>query len=157
MSRLIELATQSDVKAVQRCVDEAYEFSVERIGNKPAPMLDDYGHLITQQRVWLAFIDTEMAGLIVLWAKDDHMYVDNIAVTPSMQGNGVGSMLLDHAEALAWEHCLTEIRLYTNETMTENMAYYPRRGFVETHRAEQNGYNRIFYSRTVQAIDGGDR
>ena len=39
----------------------------------------------------------------------------------------------------------SEVRLYTNEVMTENLAYYPRRGYVETHRDEVNGFHRVFF------------
>ena len=147
---MIYLGAPSDVEAVQQCVADAYDLYVERIGKKPAPMLDDYSKLISQQRVWLAKVDGETAGLIVLWPQHDHMYVDNIAVSPVMQGKGVGATLLAHADTLARRQGLTEIRLYTNETMTENISYYPRRGFFETHRSEQDGYNRIFFSRTVR-------
>jgi hypothetical protein len=31
---------------------------------------------------------------------------------------------------------------YTNEAMTENLAYYARHGYAETHRAEHNGFHR---------------
>jgi hypothetical protein len=44
---------------------------------------------------------------------------------------------------------LPEIRLYTNEAMTENLGYYPRRGYRETHRATQNGYRRVFFSKVL--------
>ena len=40
-----------------------------------------------------------------------------------------------------------EIRLYTNAKMTENIRYYPRRGFRETHRACDAGYQRVYFSR----------
>jgi hypothetical protein len=44
---------------------------------------------------------------------------------------------------------LPEIRLYTNEAMTENLAYYPRRGYTETHRAAEDGFNRVFFRKPV--------
>lgn len=44
---------------------------------------------------------------------------------------------------------LSEIRLYTNEAMTENLAYYPRHGYAETHRAEQDGFQRIFFRKRL--------
>jgi hypothetical protein len=44
---------------------------------------------------------------------------------------------------------LPEIRLYTNEAMTENLDYYPRRGYRETHRATQDGYQRVFFSKAL--------
>lgn len=36
-----------------------------------------------------------------------------------------------------------------NEAMTENIDYYPRRGFVETHRATDAGYYRVYVTRPV--------
>ena len=42
-----------------------------------------------------------------------------------------------------------EIRLYTNEVMTENLSYYPNQGFTETHRAMDAGYHRVYFSRPV--------
>jgi hypothetical protein len=42
-----------------------------------------------------------------------------------------------------------EIRLYINEAMTENLAYYRRRSYTETHRAEQDGFRRVFFRKPV--------
>ena len=148
---MIRLATGPDVDAVSECVAASYQMYVSRIGKKPAPMLDDYSALIEAGSVWVLPMDQTIAGLIVLWPLEGHLYVDNIAVRPERQGEGIGSQLLDHADTLARQQNLSEIRLYTNEAMTENVSYYPKRGFFETHRAEQNGYQRIFYRRTVPA------
>ena len=41
------------------------------------------------------------------------------------------------------------IRGYTNEAMTENLAHSPRRGFVEPHRANDAGYDRVFFRRRL--------
>jgi hypothetical protein len=41
-------------------------------------------------------------------------------------------------------------RLYTNAAMTENLAYYPRRGYIETHRAAQDGFHRVFFRKPVR-------
>ena len=84
-----------------------------------------------------------------MWAKPGHWYVDNIAVDPGRQGSGIGSMLLHEAERQARSAGFDEIRLYTNEAMVANQEYYPRRGYVETHRAVDRGYRRIFYTRTL--------
>ena len=40
-----------------------------------------------------------------------------------------------------------EVRLFTNARMTENLAYYPRQGYVETHRDEVNGFHRVFFAK----------
>ena len=60
----------------------------------------------------------------------------------------MGSRLLQLAEELARTHGLREVHLYTNEAMTENLDYYPRRGYHETHRAEQDGFSRVFFAKT---------
>ncbi|WP_229837150.1 hypothetical protein, partial [Dactylosporangium sucinum] len=44
------------------------------------------------------------------------------------------------------------MRLYTNEAMTEDLAYYSRRRYVETHRAEQDGLRRVFFRKVVNAL-----
>jgi hypothetical protein len=44
---------------------------------------------------------------------------------------------------------LPEIRLYTNEAMTENLGYYPRRGYTETHRARDEGVSRVFFRKAL--------
>ena len=48
---------------------------------------------------------------------------------------GSAQRLLDLAEQQADCLGLPEVRLYTNESMTENLAFYSRRGYRETHRA----------------------
>jgi hypothetical protein len=41
------------------------------------------------------------------------------------------------------------VRLYTHAAMTENHTYYRRHGYQETHRASQHGYDRVYFSKTV--------
>jgi hypothetical protein len=33
--------------------------------------------------------------------------------------------------------------------MTENLAYYPRRGYVETHRTVADGFSRVYFSKRL--------
>lgn len=142
-------ATATDEPAIAACVDAAYEGYIAAMGRTPAPMLDDYQRLIEQGLVSIAERAGQLLGLIVMWSKGDHLYVDNIAVHPTAQGLGAGSRLLTLAEQQATAGGLTEIRLYTNEVMASNIDFYLRRGFVETHRAVDDGYRRIYFSRRL--------
>ena len=72
-----------------------------------------------------------------------------MAVTDAARGLGLGALLLDAASAEARTLGLPELRLHTNVAMTENLTWYPRRGFEETHRETQDGYDRVFYRRPV--------
>ena len=52
--------------------------------------------------------------------------------------------LVAFAESEARRRGYDEIRLYTHVVMADNVAYYERLGWEETHRGEQAGYQRIF-------------
>jgi predicted N-acetyltransferase YhbS len=88
--------------------------------------------------------ESTLIGLIVLVPARDHLLLENIAVRPGWQGRGVGHRLMRFAEHEAIRLGLPAVVLYTNELMTENLKYYGRRGYVETHRAEQGGFRRVF-------------
>jgi ribosomal protein S18 acetylase RimI-like enzyme len=130
----------------------AYSHYIPRIGRPPAPMTTDYDKAVREDEVWVAAAGGAISGMIVLTRQPDHLLVQNLAVAPSAQGRGVGSRLLSLAEERAREYGVPELRLYTNEAMTENIAYYPRRGYTETHRDEQHGFRRVFFTKPVQAL-----
>ncbi|MEY2554654.1 MAG: hypothetical protein QOC57_2514, partial [Ilumatobacteraceae bacterium] len=96
-----------------------------------------------------AVAEDSIVGVLVMWPEADHLYVDNVAVLPGSQGLGIGTMLLDAADTTARNKGIDEIRLYTNEAMTANLSYYPRRGYIETHRADADGYQRVYFSRRL--------
>ncbi|MGZ4806226.1 MAG: GNAT family N-acetyltransferase [Ilumatobacteraceae bacterium] len=145
----VRAADHTDLAGVVACVNAAYEGYVAAIGRKPAPMVADYAQLIDDGWVQVAVSGDEVLGVIVMWPEQDHLYVDNVAVLPEAQGRGVGSALLQVADITARESDRVEIRLYTNAAMTANLDYYPRRGYIETHRANEAGYNRVYFSKTV--------
>ena len=88
-------------------------------------------------------------AVLVLIDEPDALLLDNLAVDPSAQGHGYGGRLADFAESEASRRGYAEIKLYTHETMTENVAYYAKRDYRETGRGEQAGYARIFMHKTL--------
>ncbi|MGH3097495.1 MAG: GNAT family N-acetyltransferase [Streptosporangiales bacterium] len=109
----------------------------------------DYRSLIEAGQVWVADQGGLLVGLLVLEFERDYLLLDNVAVAPNAQGTGVGAQLLDFTDEQARDHDLSEVRLYTNEAMIENIAYYPRHGFVETHRAADHGYRRVYFTKSL--------
>ena len=144
MSMALRPARAADLPAVQALVARAYGHYVARIGKPPGPMLDDYAARIAEGAVSVLEEDGRLVGLLVLLPEADHLLLDNLAVDPAAQGRGHGRRLVAAAEAEAGRLGLPELRLYTHELMTENLAMYRRLGFVETHRAEQAGFARVF-------------
>ncbi len=137
-------ATRSDLRDVEEIVRTAYAHYVPRIGREPGPMLDDYGALIAEGRVQVAEREGIVQGVLVLIPQDDAMLLDNVAVAPVAKGSGLGRSLLMFAERAARAAGYALIRLYTHETMTENIGLYSRIGYSETHRTDEKGFRRVY-------------
>jgi ribosomal protein S18 acetylase RimI-like enzyme len=147
---VIRHAQPEDRAAVEAIVRDAYSIYIPRIGKPPGPMLDDYEKLIADGAVnVLVEDDGGIAAIIVLLSKPDHLLLDNIAVSPNHQGQGLGRQLIGFAEAEARRLGFAELRLYTHERMTENIALYARLGFVETGRGHEAGYDRVFMTKPL--------
>ncbi|KAF2391246.1 GNAT family N-acetyltransferase [Pseudomonas frederiksbergensis] len=149
MSLLIRPATLEDIAQIEAIVEAAYSPYIERIGRKPAPMLDDYASQVLARRVHVLADEQALSGLVVLIDTEEYLLLDNIAVSPTVTGQGLGRQLLEFAERHAREAGYPTIRLYTNEAMSENIALYTRRGYVETHRVEENGLRRVHMSKVL--------
>lgn len=144
-------ATPDDVEGIHRLVEAAFGGYMDRIGREPAPMTADYATLVDAERVWVIDGAAEIVAVLVTQACSDHLLLDVLAVAPTAQGAGHGGTLLRRADQDARDQGLPEIRLCTNEAMTENLEFYPRRGFHETGRGIQNGFHRVFFAKAVDA------
>jgi ribosomal protein S18 acetylase RimI-like enzyme len=140
----IRAATTVDVPAIANIVDQAYRHYIARIGKPPAPMLDDYAARVSEGTVWVLEERAVVAAIIVLLPASNYLLLDNIAVSPTRQGFGLGRQLLAFAEAEAMRRGYREIRLYTHETMVENQRLYASIGYEETGRGIKAGYDRVF-------------
>ena len=142
-------AVAADLLRLRALVIAAYAPYVARIGRKPGPMDDDYAALIAAGQVHLLDTAGAIEGIIVLIPEADAMLLDNVAVAPDAQGRGLGRILISHAEQVARAAGHRALRLYTHERMTENIALYGRLGFVETHRAEEKGFRRVYMTKPL--------
>lgn len=140
----IRAAQQEDQDAVVACVQQAYARYIPRMGKQPAPMLADYHALIAQGVVYVLPGEEGIRGVLVMMPEEKSIFVENIAVDPRFQGQGLGHMLMAFVEQQAREKRLDEISLYTNELMTENLVFYHKLGFEEEGRYMQKGYRRVF-------------
>lgn len=147
---MIRLAQPADQAAIEAIVNAAYSPYVARIGKPPGPMLDDYRALIETGAVSILEDSDQVAiAIVVLVPKADHLLLDNIAVRPDRQGQGFGRRLVAFAENETRRLGYRELRLYTHQLMTENLALYARIGFAETGRGRQDGYERVFMYKPI--------
>jgi ribosomal protein S18 acetylase RimI-like enzyme len=147
---MIRAAESGDVASVRAVVLAAYQHYVARIGKPPGPMLDDYARRITDGQTWVVQqAGGRIAGVLVLEEQAEGLLLDNIAVLPECQGQGVGRALLRFAEVEAGRRGYRQIRLYTHALMTENIALYGRIGYVETGRVREKGFDRVYMAKPL--------
>ena len=145
----IRIVTEDEEQPIIECVDDAYRKYIDRIGKKPAPMLANYSELISKNYVYVAMDKEQLKGLTVLILKENYLLIENVAVYNIFQGQGIGRKLIEFAFLLGKEAGLQEVRLYTNELMVENLMYYPKFGFIVLNKSIENGYRRIYMSKSL--------
>jgi GNAT superfamily N-acetyltransferase len=146
---MIRPACREEAQAVRCVVAAAYGHYIARIGKPPGPMLDDYTTRVADRQVWVLEDDGWIVGILVLEQERHGLLLDNIAVLPQMQGRGFGRALIEFAEAETLRRGLNAIHLYTHALMAENIALYWRIGYVETHRVNEKGYDRVYMTKRL--------
>lgn len=125
-------AEPQEAAAITGIVRAAYARWVPVIGREPLPMRVDYGKALHEHRFDVVVESGTILGVIETMQRDDHLWIENVAVVPEAQGRGIGRRLLDHAERIALDvHCF-EARLLTNAAFEANVALYRRLGYVVT-------------------------
>jgi len=114
-------------------------------------MDDDYAGKIRGGHTFVAVDRGQLAGFVVLLRKPDHLLIENVAVDPESQGQGIGRVLLNHAEALALEYGTRTVKLYTNAAMVENLALYAHIGYRVIERRPEDGFERVFLAKHLAA------
>ena len=127
-------AVSADADEIGRLVRAVYAKYVPIMGREPQPMTVDYGVAVRDHQVWVLLDGERLLAALVLVADAEGFLLENVAIAAELQGTGFGSRLLAFAEAEAARQGFAEIRLYTNEKMGGNVAFYGRRGYEETHR-----------------------
>jgi ribosomal protein S18 acetylase RimI-like enzyme len=146
----IRRARPADTDAIVAVVASAYALYTPRIGRQPAPVNADYRSLVLAAEAWVAVDAADRpVGVLVMRPARDSLFVENVAVDPAHQRRGIGRLLLSFAEHHARQLGLPAITLYTNVRMTENLRYYPSLGYVETGRRQQEGFDRVFFRKSL--------
>ena len=145
----IHRARPEDSPFIREIANDAYRPYVKRIGREPAPMIADFAALIIAGEVWVAVDFAEILGYIVMRPNAKTLHIENVAVSPPRHGEGVGKALLEFAEAEAVRVGIPRLDLYTNAKMRENLALYPRLGWIETARRTEGGFERVYFEKIV--------
>lgn len=84
------------------------------------------------QTTWV-LDDGGIVGSLILWHRRLSLRVYGVAIDPSMQGKGLGTVLMDHAIGLARKKHQT-VLLEADVSDTRLVAWYEQQGFVKQVR-----------------------
>jgi GNAT superfamily N-acetyltransferase len=132
-------ASVADVDAIRALTRAAYARWVALIGREPGPMTADYEAAILTHRFDLLEREGQLAALIETVDEGDQLLIENIAVAPAFQGQGLGHALLAHAERLAADLGRPRLRLFTNQRFVANIRLYQSVGYA-IDREEDLGF-----------------
>ncbi|MEW5986878.1 MAG: GNAT family N-acetyltransferase [Chloroflexota bacterium] len=136
---IIRRASLADADIITELTAAAYSRHVPRLGRLPQPMTADYRQMVAEHPIWLLYLGSEPAGVLVLIVEAEALLIYSVAISPPHQKQGLGRRLLAWAEQEARRAGYTLIRLYTNVLMEENVALYRRLGYEETGRESYLG------------------
>jgi ribosomal protein S18 acetylase RimI-like enzyme len=144
-------ARPDEAGAIRALVRAAYARWVPIVGREPRPMTADYQQAMRAHRFDIVDGDDgSILALIETDLRDDHFWIENIAVAPEAQGQGIGRQLLALAERLAQAAGRRELRLLTNGLMVSNIRLYQSAGYA-IDRKEPYGEGTTVYMRKVLA------
>lgn len=149
MTEHLRQAVITDAAAIRELTRAAYAKWVAVAGREPKPMTADYEAAVQKHRIDLLYVDGKLAALIETIAEADHLLVENVAVSPSFQGRGLGRKLLVHAEQLAASSGFGEIRLYTNKLFVANIELYQRLDYRIDREEQMNAGIAVHMSKAL--------
>lgn len=147
MTDSLRLAADTDVPAIRQLVNKAYA-ELAAMGLNYTGTYQDEETTRDRMRdadVFLVHEDGVLVASINLRVDTDQsdgtkaLYINQLAVHPSKRGLGLGSRLLDRAEARARELGLGRLRLDTAVPATHLVALYERRGYRKIHEVQWDG------------------
>ncbi len=143
----VRVALAPDAEHVAELVHRAFRGDSSRAGwTTEADLLDG-------QRIDLAGVTAKIGHLLVgvdddgkivacceLERRPESAYFGMLAVEPTMQGTGVGRVMLEAAEAMAGTWVVPTVEMTVIAQRTELIEWYERRGYARTGEARPFPY-----------------
>lgn len=147
-SVILRPAAPRDRAPIERIARAAFDIYTDRIGREPEPMVVDYGEIIAGGGVMVALVGDNVAGYVEMYRREDHLFIDKIAVSPDHQKQGIAHAIYGLIAVTARAHGLSRLKLYTNAAMHENIEMYEEAaGFTIEERRTEHGFERVYMVR----------
>lgn len=136
------IATAADAPALNELVNSAYRGDSSKKGwTTEAELLDgirtseeSLRRMMTHRDavILLAEEDKELKGCVYLEQQKESLYLGMLTVRPDLQGKGLGAQLMKVSEERAQDLGCKKIKMTVITVRDELIAYYKRKGFVDT-------------------------
>lgn len=146
---LFRRARRGEAAAIRSFLQAAYAVYLPRMGRLPLTLEGDFATAIRDDLVWVLMEGERLLASLHLLSRPDHLFVDDVAVRADRQRQGIGKRLLAFAEEEGRRRGHCEIRLFTNETMGENIALYKGLGYREYRREPCRGTDIIYMRKSL--------
>src|SRR5947209_6541454 len=135
-------ATAADVPSLNRLVNSAYRGDGSKKGwTTEADLLDGIRtseHSLSKMIagsnavILIAEEENELKGCVYLEQQKNVLYLGMLTVQPELQGKGLGAQLMTVSEERAKALGCKKIKMTVITARDELIAYYKRKGFVDT-------------------------
>ena len=118
-----------DIAKIQVCLRQAYAVYIPRIGADAPPFHTEFEKHVANGHIHVMPADGEIAAFIISYPVGNFLRIENLAVSPRYQGQGLGKLLLRFADDRAERLRLHAIDLFTHPKLTETIEFYRHNGF----------------------------
>ena len=150
----IDYAQMHDVPRYEQVLRAAFDAYVGQLGRTQAA--DAYAWLpdaVVEKRVVCAHTGGSLVGVAIFKDKGATREIEQIAVSPAQQGQGIGSALINWIELDGKRRGIEELALDTAEMMTDLIRLYQRHGFFIARkgpaRHKLDDHPRVYMFKTI--------
>jgi len=140
---ITRVATTANIPALVAHINNGYRGENSRSGwTTEADLLDgtrvddaELAAIIDDPKADLhIFGETEddILASVYLKKEPDHLYLGMLTVRPTLQGSGLGKIVLAYAESFAREEGFHQVKMTVIQARTELIAWYNRQGYLPT-------------------------
>lgn len=126
----LRAASAADVDAIRACIAAAYDSARREIPDLP-DVTEGIASDIETRSVFVAEGRGQIMGVIVFAAQQDAIMINNLAVSPQAQGQGIARHLLARAESAARAAEVNRLCLRTHRLMEGTRVMYRHLGWSE--------------------------